>query len=111
VGLLKDFLKRRDTEAGIASTYASRTMKRFFGIDIDTYKDGVIDRKTKEMLGLVASLVLRCHDCILYHLNQLREMDVADEEIEEVLMVGLTVGGSITIPHIRKALVAWESEK
>lgn len=111
MGLLKDFLAKRELQTEIVSRYAGQSMKRYFGIDMDTYKPGSLDRKTKEMLGLVSSLVLRCNDCIFYHLNQLREMNATDEEIEEVLMIGLTVGGSVTIPHIREALKAWDSEK
>ncbi|MEW6412030.1 MAG: carboxymuconolactone decarboxylase family protein [Candidatus Zixiibacteriota bacterium] len=83
-------------------------IKRFFGIDTAVYRDGALDAKTKELLGLVASLVLRCDDCIAYHLIQSRDQGVTDEEFDEVMSVGLVVGGSITIPHIRRAYDFWK---
>ena len=67
--------------------------------------------KTKEMLGLVASLVLRCDDCVKYHLDKCAEQNVNDEELDEILSIGLIVGGSITIPHIRRALKFWDENK
>ncbi len=83
-------------------------IKRFFGIDTAVYRDGALDTKTKELLGLVASLVLRCDDCIAYHAIQSQECGVTDEEFDEVMSVGLVVGGSITIPHIRRAYRFWK---
>ena len=76
---------------------------------LKVYRDDKLSSSTKEMLGLVASLVLRCDDCIKYHLVQCFEEGISIEEIEEVLSVGLIVGGSITIPHIRKAFEFWEN--
>ncbi len=86
-------------------------MKRFFALDSAVYRDGALDEKTKEMLGLVASLVLRCDDCIAYHTIRTREVGVADKEFDEVMSIGLIVGGSITIPHIRRATALWEETK
>ncbi len=86
-------------------------IKRFFGIDTAVYRDGALDAKTKELLGLVASLVLRCDDCIAYHAIQSQESGVTDEEFDEVMSVGLVVGGSITIPHIRRAYRFWKDLK
>jgi AhpD family alkylhydroperoxidase len=83
--------------------------KRFHNLDWKTYQDGALPAKTKELLGLVASLVLRCDDCILYHLMQLRELGITAEELEESLSVCLIVGGSITIPHIRRVWDTWEA--
>jgi len=77
--------------------------KRFFNLDTRCYEAGVLDAKTKQMLGLAASLVLRCDDCITYHLIRIAEVGGTKEEIAEVLDIGLIVGGSITIPHIRRA--------
>ena len=82
-------------------------IKRFFGIDTAAYREGALDTKTKELLGLVASLVLRCDDCISYHAIQAKENKVTDEEFDEVMSIGLVVGGSITIPHIRRAYDFW----
>src|SRR5260370_40534824 len=82
----------------------NRAIKRFFGVDTLTYEPGTLDVKTKEMLGLVASLVLRCDDCVSYHVMQCRDAGVTEEEMFEVFSVGLTVGGSIVIPHLRRAV-------
>jgi AhpD family alkylhydroperoxidase len=79
-------------------------IKRFFNLDTQAYNDGVLPRKTKELMGLVASLVLRCDDCVTYHIIQCVEQNVSDEEFFEVFNVGLIVGGSITIPHLRHAV-------
>jgi AhpD family alkylhydroperoxidase len=88
--------------------FAGRNMKRFWTLDGQAYEDGALDVKTKELLGLVASLVLRCDDCIMYHTDKCFEAGVTSAEYEEVLNIGLLVGGSITIPHIRRAFKAWE---
>ena len=78
-------------------------IKRFFNLDTACYKDGALDARTKELLGLVASCVLRCNDCIDYHLIQCIEVGYTDEELYEALNVALVVGGSIFIPHMRHA--------
>jgi AhpD family alkylhydroperoxidase len=82
----------------------NQVVKRFFALDTQTYKAGALDVKTKEMLGLVASLVLRCDDCISYHVAQCVEAGLDDDEFFEVFSVGLVVGGSIVIPHLRRAV-------
>ncbi len=81
-----------------------RAIKRFFGVDTLTYEPGALDAKTKEMLGLVASMVLRCDDCISYHIIQCKEEGVTDEELFDIFSVALTVGGSIVIPHLRRGV-------
>jgi len=82
----------------------NQVVRRFFALDTQTYKDGALDVKTKEMLGLVASLVLRCDDCISYHVAQCKEVGVKRDEFFEVMSVGLVVGGSIVIQHLRRAV-------
>lgn len=82
----------------------NQVVRRFFALDTQTYKDGALDVKTKEMLGLVASLVLRCDDCVSYHVAQCRDVGVTRDEFFEVFSVGLVVGGSIVIPHLRRAV-------
>ena len=82
----------------------NQVVRRFFALDTQTYKAGALDVKTKEMLGLVASLVLRCDDCISYHVAQCAEAGLDDDEFFEVFSVGLVVGGSIVIPHLRRAV-------
>ena len=79
-------------------------IKRFFNLDSNTYKDGALPSQTKELLGLVASTVLRCNDCIDYHLEQCVETGSIKEELIESLNVALVVGGSIVIPHLRHAV-------
>lgn len=76
-------------------------IKRFFNLDTAAYREGALDTRTKEMLGLVASMVLRCNDCIDYHILQCIDVGVTDEELMEVMNVALVVGGSIVIPHLR----------
>jgi AhpD family alkylhydroperoxidase len=78
-------------------------IKRFFNLDTAAYRDGVLDAPTKELLGLVASAVLRCNDCIDYHLIQCVQAGWSDEELYDALNVALVVGGSIVIPHLRHA--------
>jgi len=82
----------------------NRAIKRFFGVDTLTYEPGALDAKTKEMLGLVSSMVLRCDDCISYHIQQCKQERVTDDEIFDILSVALVVGGSIVIPHLRRAV-------
>jgi AhpD family alkylhydroperoxidase len=79
-------------------------IKRFFNLDTNAYKDGALDGKTKELLGLVASSVLRCNDCIDYHLIQCVDAGFKDDELFDALNVALIVGGSIVIPHLRHAV-------
>lgn len=79
-------------------------IKRFFNLDTAAYRDGALDGKTKELLGLVASAVLRCNDCIDYHILQCIEAGWSDEELFDALNVALVVGGSIVIPHLRHAV-------
>ena len=79
-------------------------IKRFFNLDTSAYKDGALDGRTKELLGLVASAVLRCNDCIDYHLIQCVEAGWKDEELFDALNVSMIVGGSIVIPHLRHAV-------
>ncbi len=82
----------------------NQVVRRFFALDTQTYKAGALDVKTKEMLGLVASMVLRCDDCISYHVAQCKQAGVRRDEFFEVFSVGLVVGGSIVIPHLRRAV-------
>ena len=82
----------------------NRPIKRFFGVDTLTYEPGALDVKTKEMLGLVASMVLRCDDCVSYHVQQCKKEGVSDKELYDVFSVALVVGGSIVIPHLRRAV-------
>lgn len=84
-------------------------LKRFFSLDGQTYADGALNSKTKELLGLVASMVLRCDDCIKYHLEKCKQLGTTTEEVFEVFAVANVVGGSIVIPHTRRAVEFWEA--
>lgn len=106
---VKEFMQERKRLNEIVMKYGSERIKRFYGLDALVYKEGTLSRKIKEMLGLVASLVLRCDDCIMYHLIRCFENGVSNEELEEALAIGLNVGGSITIPHIRTVFQTWDN--
>lgn len=82
----------------------NQVVRRFFALDTQTYKDGALPLKTKELLGLVASMVLRCDDCISYHIAQCKDAGVNRDEFFETFSVALVVGGSIVIPHLRRAV-------
>ena len=92
----------------LLSAENNKIIKRIFNLDTNTYMDGALDTRTKEMLGLVASMVLRCDDCIKYHLIQCHELGVNSEEMMEIFGVANLVGGTIVIPHTRRALEFWE---
>jgi len=108
---VEEFKREREALNEIVLKHAGLQMKRFFNLDTQSYGAGALPKKTKELLGLVASLVLRCDDCVLYHLIQCRELGVTDEELGEALNIGLVVGGSITIPHLRRAFRSWDEMK
>lgn len=95
---------RARMNARILEDGQSLNIKRFFNLDSAAYRDGALDGRTKELLGLVASMVLRCNDCIDYHLIQCVAADYSDAELEEAMNVALIVGGSIVIPHLRHAV-------
>ncbi len=84
-------------------------LKRLFNLDTNTYEEGALSSSVKEMLGLVASMVLRCDDCIKYHLGKCHELGVTTPQIFEIFAVANIVGGTIVIPHTRRAVEYWES--
>jgi AhpD family alkylhydroperoxidase len=84
-------------------------IKRIYNLDSNTYTDGALDTKTKEMMGLVASMVLRCDDCIRYHLGKCHELGITTEQIFEIFAVANLVGGTIVIPHTRRATEYWDA--
>ncbi|MBN2432199.1 MAG: carboxymuconolactone decarboxylase family protein [Acidobacteria bacterium] len=108
---VREFIREREKLNEIVLKHAGKNIKRFFNIDTNVYQPGALPKKTKEMLGLVASLVLRCDDCIDYHLIQCHQEQLTDKELEEIMAVGLVVGGSITIPHLRRAFATWAQLK
>jgi AhpD family alkylhydroperoxidase len=89
----------------------NKVIKRIFNLDTNAYMDGALTAKTKEMLGLVSSMVLRCDDCEKYHLDKCFEHRITTEEIIEIFAVANLIGGTIVIPHTRRALEYWEELK
>ncbi|MCK5147611.1 carboxymuconolactone decarboxylase family protein [bacterium] len=100
---LDEFRQHREAMNEKILNAGNLDIKRFFALDTAVYREGALDVKTKELLGLVASAVLRCNDCILYHVIRCIEVGATDEEIHETLSIALIVGGSIVIPHMRFA--------
>lgn len=86
----------------------NKVIKRFFNLDTNTYAEGAVDVKTKEMIGLACSMVLRCDDCIKYHLGKSLDAGLSKEEVFEVFSIATIIGGSIVIPHLRRAVEYWE---
>jgi len=110
-GTIKQFSSDREELNEIVQKYAGLNTKRFYSLDAQVYRDGELNKKTKELLGLVASFVMRCDDCIKYHIINCFEEGITDRELDEALSIGLIVGGSITIPHLRRALNVWAELK
>ncbi len=100
---LEKFQAERQRLTDLALEHGTQTTKRFFNLDTAAYRDGALSKRTKELLGLVGSVVLRCDDCINYHLVNCVEAGYSKEELVEAMDVSLIVGGSITIPHVRRA--------
>lgn len=98
------FRRERERLNDAVHAHKNKNIARFFRLDGAAYEDGALDPKTKELAGLAASMVLRCDDCISYHLLRCKELEVSDEELMEIMNVGLIVGGSIVIPHLRRAV-------
>ena len=87
----------------------NKIVKRIFNLDTNAYAEGALDVKTKELLGLVASTVLRCDDCVKYHLETSYNLGVTKEEMMEAMGIATLVGGTIVIPHLRRAVEFWEA--
>ena len=92
----------------LLSAENNKIIKRIFNVDTNAYMEGALDEKTKEMLGLVASMVLRCDDCIKYHLIKCHEKGVDSSEMMEIFGIANLVGGTIVIPHTRRAIEFWD---
>jgi AhpD family alkylhydroperoxidase len=86
----------------------NKVIKRIFNLDTNAFSEGALDVKTKELLGLVASMVLRCDDCVKYHLGTCHEVGITKEEVAEALSIATLVGGTIVIPHLRRAYEYWD---
>lgn len=107
--LMDDFNAYRSRMNERIAAGNNKVINRLFNLDTNTYADGALNVKTKEMLGLVASMVLRCDDCVKYHLGKCYDEGVTTEEIFEIFSVATIVGGTIVIPHLRRAVEYWEA--
>jgi AhpD family alkylhydroperoxidase len=105
---VKEFNDYRSKMNDVLMSKDNLVLKRLFNLDTNTYAAGALDVKTKEMLGLVASMVLRCDDCIKYHLGKCKDEGCSTEEVYEIFAVANIVGGTIVIPHTRRAAEYWE---
>jgi AhpD family alkylhydroperoxidase len=106
--LVKEFNDYRTKMNEVILSKDNLVMKRLWNLDTNTYAEGALDVKTKEMLGLVASMVLRCDDCIKYHLGKCHELGLTTAQVYEIFAVANIVGGTIVIPHTRRAAEYWE---
>jgi AhpD family alkylhydroperoxidase len=107
--LINDFNDYRSKMNDVILAKDNLVLKRFWSLDNQAYADGALPTKTKELMGLVASMVLRCDDCIKYHLGKCHELQTTTEEMYEVFAIANLVGGSIVIPHTRRAAEYWEA--
>ena len=107
--LIEDFQAYRSKMNEKILASGNKVMKRIYSVDTLAYQDGTLPVKTKEMLGLVSSMVLRCDDCVKYHLEKCHEQGVTNDEIFEVFAIANLVGGTIVIPHTRRAVEYWEA--
>src|ERR1700752_2489175 len=106
---VKEFNDYRSKMNDLILSKDNLVIKRLYNLDSNTYAEGALDVKTKEMLGLVASMVLRCDDCIKYHLEKCHEAGTKTDEVYEIFAVANIVGGTIVIPHTRRAAEYWEA--
>lgn len=106
--LVDEFNAYRERTNAIILGKQNKVMGRLYNLDTNAYMDGALNVKTKEMLGLVASMVLRCDDCIKYHVGRCHEEGISTEELYEVFAIANIVGGTIVIPHTRRAAEYWE---
>lgn len=107
--LVNDFNAYREKMNARILEDNNKVIKRIFNLDTNAYKEGALNVKTKELLGLVASAVLRCDDCIKYHLEACHKEKLTKEEVMESLSIATLVGGTIVIPHLRKAYEFWDA--
>ncbi|MCT4590390.1 MAG: carboxymuconolactone decarboxylase family protein [Carboxylicivirga sp.] len=105
---VKEFRQYREAMNEKILAADNKVMKRIFNLDTNTYMEGALSTRVKEMLGLVSSMVLRCDDCIKYHLEKCYEQGVTTDEMMEIFAVANLVGGTIVIPHTRRAIEYWE---
>ena len=107
--LIEDFRSYREKMNEKLLSQNNKVISRIFNLDTNTFKAGALSARVKELLGLVSSMVLRCDDCVKYHLKQCYKLEITKEEILEVFAIANLIGGTIVIPHTRRALEFWEA--
>lgn len=107
--LVKDFNDYRSAMNGKIMEADNKIIKRIFNLDTNAYAEGTINTRNKEMIGLACSMVLRCDDCIKYHLGKCKEEGLTKEEVFEVFAIANLIGGTIVVPHLRRAVEFWEA--
>lgn len=108
MGLVEDFNAYRSKMNDKIMASDSLIVKRIFNLDTNAYAKGHLDVKSKELIGLTCSLVLRCDDCVKYHLGKCKEVGLSTDEVQEAMGVATLIGGTIVIPHLRRAFEFWE---
>ncbi|MFN3839288.1 MAG: carboxymuconolactone decarboxylase family protein [Cyclobacteriaceae bacterium] len=108
MGLVTDFNNYRSKMNEKIQAADNLILKRIFNLDTNAYMPGVLDLKTKELIGLTCSLVLRCDDCVKYHLGKCKEAGITTEQVNEAMGLATLIGGTIVIPHLRRAFEYWE---
>ena len=108
MGLVQDFNAYRSKMNEKIMASDSLIIKRIFNLDTNAYTEGNLDLKSKELIGLTCSLVLRCDDCVRYHLGKCKEVGLKTEEVNEAMGIATLIGGTIVIPHLRRAFEYWE---
>jgi AhpD family alkylhydroperoxidase len=108
MGLVEDFNGYRSKMNEKIMASDSLIIKRIFNLDTNAYQEGHLDLKSKELIGLTCSLVLRCDDCVRYHLGKCKEVGLTTDQVQEAMGIATLVGGTIVIPHLRRAFEFWE---
>lgn len=108
MSIFEEFDKRRNEGNDLVNSQDFLPYKRFYNLDTNAYSEGALSEKVKELMGLSCSLLLRCNDCVLYHIRNAYNLGATKQEINETLNIALVIGGSIIIPHLRFALAALE---
>src|SRR5579871_894930 len=108
MGLVDQFNEYRSRMNEKILTADNLIIKRIFNLDTNAYQEGALDVRSKELIGLTCSLVLRCDDCVKYHLGKCHEVGLKTEEVHEAMGVATLIGGTIVIPHLRRAFEFWE---
>lgn len=107
--LVEEFNEYRERMNSAITEDNNKILKRIFNLDTNAFTAGALDKKTKELLGLVASTVLRCDDCVKYHLEESHKVGLSKQEVVEALSIATLVGGTIVIPHLRRAYEYWDA--